>query len=75
MNHDEGELVASHSKKLHQVSLIDRAPQQISQDLDIHARSSPRFDELEDDTTEGILAVKFITGLDLAVTRSSPDPC
>ena len=33
------------------------------------------FDEVEDDTTEGILAVKFIIGLDLAVTRSSPDSC
>ena len=33
------------------------------------------FDEVEEDTTEGILAVKFIVGRDLAVTRSSPDPC
>ena len=33
------------------------------------------FDEVEEDTTEGILAVKFIIGLDLAVTRPSPDPC
>ena len=57
-----------------QVSPIDRHLQQIFQDLDVHTRSS-RFDEVEEDTTEGILAVKFITGLDLAVTRSSPDPC
>ena len=35
----------------------------------------PMLNEVEDDTTEGILAVKFITGLDFAVTRSSPDPC
>ena len=34
---------------------------------------SPGFDEVEDDTTDGILAVKFIKGLDFAVTRSSPD--
>ena len=33
------------------------------------------FDEAEEDTTEGILAVKFIMGRDLAVTRSSLDPC
>ena len=33
------------------------------------------FDEAEDDTIDGILAVKFIKGLDFAVTRSSPDPC
>ena len=35
----------------------------------------PGFDEVEEDTTEGILAVKFIMGRDLAVTRSSPDSC
>ena len=35
----------------------------------------PGFDEIEGDTTEGILTVRFIMGLDLAVTRSSPDPC
>ena len=33
------------------------------------------FDEVEEDTTEGILAVKFIIGRDLAVKHSSPDPC
>ena len=35
----------------------------------------PGFDEVEDDTTEGILAVKFIIGLDFAVTRYSPELC
>ena len=35
----------------------------------------PGFDEVQDDTTEDILAVKFITGLDFAVTRSSSDSC
>ena len=61
---------------VYQVSLIDRPPQQISQDLDILASPFTRFYEVEDDTTESILAVvKFITGLDFAVTRSSPDCC
>ena len=54
---------------VYQISLIDRLPQQISQDLDTHSG----FNEVEDDTIEGILAVKFIIGLDFAVTRSSPD--
>ena len=58
-----------------QVSLIDRLPRQIFQDLDIHTRVLSGFYEVEDDTTEGILAVKFIIGLDFAVTRSSPDSC
>ena len=31
--------------------------------------------EVEDDTTDGILAVKFIIGLDFASTRSCPDSC
>ena len=57
-----------------QVSPIDRHLQQFSQDLDIHVKSSPGL-KLKKDTTEGILAVKFIIGLDLAVTRSSPDSC
>ena len=34
-----------------------------------------RFDEAEEDTNEGVLAVKFIIGRDLAVTRPSPDSC
>ena len=58
-----------------QVSPIDRHLQQIFQDFDIHTKSTPDFDEVEDDTTEDILAVKFIISLDLVVTRSSPDPC
>ena len=58
-----------------QVSPIYRHLQQIFQDLDVHTRSLTGFDEVEEDTTEGILAVKFIIGRDLAVTRSSPDPC
>ena len=33
------------------------------------------FDEAEEDTTESVLAVKFIIGRDLAVTRPSPDSC
>ena len=47
----------------------------VFQDLDIRTRSSPGFDEAEEDTNEGVLAVKFIMGRDLAVTRSSPDSC
>ena len=35
----------------------------------------PGFDEVEEDTNEGVLAVKFIMGRDLAVTRPSPDSC
>ena len=35
----------------------------------------PYEDEVEEDTNEGILAVKFIMGRDLAVTRPSPDSC
>ena len=41
--------------------------------LGFQVDSLPGFDEAEEDTTEGILAVKFIMGRDLAVTRSSPD--
>ena len=37
--------------------------------------SSPGLNEVEDVTTEGILAVKFIIGLDFALTRSSHDSC
>ena len=29
--------------------------------------------EDEDDTNDGVLAIRFIIGLDLAVTRSCPD--
>ena len=35
----------------------------------------PGLDEVEDDTTDGILALRFIIGLDFAVTRSSPESC
>ena len=58
-----------------QVSLFYPHWQQIFQDIDIHTRSSPGFDEAEEDTTDSVLEVKFIMGRDLAVTRSSPDPC
>ena len=52
-----------------------RQLKQIFQDFAIHTRSSPGFDEAEEDTNEGVLAVKFIMGRDLAVTRPSPDSC
>ena len=40
--------------------------EQVVQDLDIHT---------EEDTNEGVLAVKFIIGRDCAVTRPSPESC
>ena len=43
----------------------------VFQDLEV----LPRFDEAEEDTNEGVHAVKFIIGRDLAVTRPSPDSC
>ena len=33
------------------------------------------FAEAEEDTNEGVLAVKFIIGRDFAVTRPSPESC
>ena len=42
----------------------------VFQDLD-----TPGFAEAEEDTNEGVLAVKFIIGRDLTVTRPSPDSC
>ena len=41
----------------------------------ISITSLHRVNEVEDDTTDGILALRFIIGFDFAVTRSSPDPC
>ena len=49
--------------------------EQVVQDFDLHTRSSPGFAEAEEDTKEGVFAVLFIIGRDLAVTCSSPDPC
>ena len=31
--------------------------------------------EVEDDTNDGVLAIRFIIGLDFAVTRSFPESC
>ena len=53
------------------VSPLYRHLEQIFHDLDVHTRSSPGLMRLN----EGILAVKFIMGRDLAVTRPSPDSC
>ena len=47
--------------------------EQVVQDLDIHIL--PGFAEAEEDTNEGVLAVKFIIGRDFAVTRPSPESC
>ena len=41
----------------------------------ISIRGPPGFDDAEEDTNEGVLAVKFIIGRELAVTRPSPDSC
>ena len=46
----------------------------VLQDLDFR-HLFPGLDEVEDDTTDGILALRFIIGFDFAVTRSSPDSC
>ena len=67
-------------KNFSQVSLIDPF-QRVSplyrqeQVHDVYTKSSPGFAETEDDTTEGVLAVKFIIGRDFAVTRPSPESC
>ena len=44
-------------------------------DLDSRNVSSPGLTEVEDDTNDGVLAIRFIIGRDFAVTRSSPDSC
>ena len=49
--------------------------EQVVQDLDIQYEVLPGFDEADENTNEGVLAVKFIMGRDFAVTRSSPDSC
>ena len=73
--HDEGQLVATYPNKFSQVSLIDRLPQKISQDLDIHTRSSPGLMKLKTARPKAFSLLKFIISLDFAVTRSSPDSC
>ena len=35
----------------------------------------PGLTEVEDDTCDGALAIRFITGRDFAVTRSSSESC
>ena len=46
-----------------------------SRDLDYHNFFSPGVLKSRDDTCDGALAIRFITGRDFAVTRSSPDSC
>ena len=72
---DHNPLVYSLVVTVAQVSPFYRHLEQIFQDLDITYEILPGFDEVEEDTNEGILAVKFIMGRGLAATRSSPDPC
>ena len=67
MNHiPENNLILA----LQQVSLRYRQ-EQVVQVHDVHTKSPPGFVEAEDDTIEGVLAVKFIIGRDFAVTRPS----
>ena len=71
MNHiPENNLILT----LQQVSLRCRQ-EQVVQVHDVHTKSPPGFVEAEDDTIEGVLAVKFIIGRDFAVTRPSPEFC
>ena len=35
----------------------------------------PGLTEVEDDTNDGVLAIRSIIGFDFAVTRSSPESC
>ena len=59
-----------------QVAQIAPLSQQLdSRDLDFRNFFSPGFAEVEDNTCDGALAIRFIIGRDFAVTRSSPDSC
>ena len=71
---DHNPILNSLLRRVYQVALIDHLQKQIPKDLDFRTISSQGF-EVEDNTTDGILAVRFIIGLDFAVTRSSPDSC
>ena len=44
-------------------------------DLDFRNISSLGLTEVEDDTNDGVLAIRFNKGFDFAVTRSSPESC
>ena len=57
---------------LYQVALVYLLQQLMSMDLDFR-NICPRLDEVKDDTNDGVLAIRFIIGLNLAVTRSSPE--
>ena len=59
---------------LHQVALIYLLQQLVSMDLDFH-NFFTGLTEVEDDTNDGVLAVKCIISLNFAVTRSSPESC
>ena len=59
---------------LYQLALIYLLQQLISMDLHVRNISSRGLTEVEDDTNDGVLAIRFIIGLDFAVTRSSPEP-
>ena len=62
-------------KRVYQVALICRLQQRTSKDLVFRNISSQGSMKVEGDTTDGVLAIRFITGFDFAVTRSSPESC
>ena len=62
-------------KRVYQVALIDHLQQRTSKDPVFRNVSSPGLTEVEDDTTDGVLAIRFIIGFDFAVSRSSPESC
>ena len=60
---------------LYRVAPIYLLLQLISMDLDFHNCLFPGLTEIEDDTNDGVLAIRFIIGRDFAVTRSPPESC
>ena len=60
---------------LYQVAPISPLEQLNSMDLDSRNISFTGLTEVEDDTSDGVLATRFIIGRDFAVTRSSPESC
>ena len=43
--------------------------------MDFDFRNFTGLTEVEDDTSDGVLATRFIIGRDFAVTRSPPESC
>ena len=53
--------------------IIPLSQQLYCKDFDFHSFSSPGLTEVEDDTSDGVLAIRLIIGRDFAVTRSAPE--